>query len=185
MARLEKCIKRCQAMSLRGTWGCFMEHPKAAGSCRESHHRGWTYLAAQNHLLSLQIFPQQLQLRYQLLSPFSPLSQLTPQLVYCFLAAFQHLEQKMLRVTTTTLFFLHREKQIAGNVSSRKKGEEKNGSQMFPVKFLHFLFRTCRTSTHPKPLGKLLSISIWLTHQTDPIVGLARNKWTGKLTQLA
>lgn len=150
-------MKRCQAISLGGTWGCFKEHPKAAGSCRESQHRGWTYLAAQNHLLSLQIFPQQLQLRCQLLSPFSPLSQLTSQLVYGFLTAFQHLEQEMLRVTPTTSFFLYRGKQIAGNVSSRKKEEEKKGSQMLPVEFLYVLSRAGRTSTDPKHLEKLLS----------------------------
>lgn len=32
-------------------------------------------------------------------------------------------------------------------------------------------------------LGSSSPISVWLTHQADPVVGLARNKWTGKLTQ--
>lgn len=157
-------------MSVGSTWGCFHG---AAGSCRVPP-QGWTYLAAQSHLLSLQTFPEQLQLRCQLLSPFSPLSQLTSQLVYRFLTAFQHLEQEMLRVTSTTWFFLLREKQIAGYVSSRKQGEEKNGSQMFPVGFLHLLSGAHRTSTDSKHLGKLLS------HLCLPDKPGRSNCWAGK-----
>lgn len=32
-------------------------------------------------------------------------------------------------------------------------------------------------------MGSSFPISFWLIHQADPIARLARNKWTGKLTQ--
>lgn len=64
------------------------------------------HLTAQYLLLSLQIFPQQFKFRCKLFSPFSPLSQLTSQLFYCFLTAFQHLEQARLRMTSTASFIL-------------------------------------------------------------------------------
>lgn len=92
LVRVEKCIKRNQATHLGGTRGCFMESEKETASCGESRGRSGTYLAAQNLLLSLQTFSQQFELRGKLLSPFSPLSQLTSQLFYRFLTTFQHLE---------------------------------------------------------------------------------------------
>lgn len=156
----------------------FHGHPKAAGSCRESHHRGWTYLAAQN-LLSFQILPQQLQLRCQLLSPFSPLSQLTSQLVYCFLTAFQHLEREKFRVTPKISERSRlQDLCLLGNQERRRtvlKRFQWNSYTSYPG--------LTGPPVAPNTLGSSSPISVWLTHQADPTAGLARNKWTGKSTQ--
>lgn len=85
----------------------------------EEHHNPVVdaHLAAQYLLLSLQIFPQQFKFRCKLLSPFSPLSQLTSQLFYCFLTAFQHLEQARLRVTSTASFILEKKRNKLQKIS--------------------------------------------------------------------